>query len=443
MKRNITSLLALAALVQAPLFAQKDATSDQGQLVEQMRRSLVQSDQELESLHAELVRVRQQVAKEDAMYKQRLMQAIEEELKAKLAAESLDIRYLKLTRANDDLKKIAFSDKQVYAEKEFLLKRRTAELQLDLESAQQMGSRKESDLKTAIYVSRYVEGRVLADIASQTFGHLVTYTEAGTAVSKGRVSSRQRFTSVPTGNQILVTDYPDQLSKALDLLIEIDASCNGNELKGLATSSQIVVVYTPKIWTFDQVYALIVSDTNRGRSKLSVSEIPGSQKVRIEGPQAKVTQALQLLQDTDTFPPQVRLRAWLIHTNGSTQHTGVALPKKLVSGLEGALPGQKFFGLASMLIQTSVGHKKQVSAVTLVPNTSADFLIREWTFTTALKSYDSDGGLLALEQCSFNVEFIGNTERLSADLLLRKDEFTVVGSIQGGSMYLVLTYEEV
>ncbi|MFT5198744.1 MAG: hypothetical protein ACI87O_001403 [Planctomycetota bacterium] len=436
MKCMVLTLMALTPLMQTSAYAQAEPVPENAlnfQVLE-LERALESSRYTTEALRRELDAVAERGLKRKQENEDRVLTAMESELKARLTLDAALSRFASAEQQFQE-QQLKWDNQSIELEDQLNF------LRGQLNTAEEKPTRLEGDLKTAIYVAENVDGQTLADLASQTFGHLVAYTEASASFSHVSTSQRQRFTSVPRGNQVLVTDFPDQLDKALSLLVEIDASYANAKQASTSDNATRVVFYKPKALNADQVISLI----SAGSDKLRYIEIRGTGTVRIEGPKSSVDDALALLGQNDNYPPQVRIRAWLIKasvSNSSKPQVGIALPEKLTSGLMGALPGQTFSGLASILVQTSVGSGQQVRTTTM-PAPSEASNISEWVFAAGMKSYDSEAGLLSLEQCSFQVQLIGRTERVSTDVLLRKDEFTVVGSIQGGSMYLVLTFEEI
>ncbi len=320
-------------------------------------------------------------------------------------------------------------------------------LQADLKTSQGLTSLKEDRLTSAIFQAKHIEGQELAELASQVFGPFVSFIPSGHALREDHLNSRNRFTAFSNGKQVIVTEFPEQMEKALGLMASLDIGVSKPEPEPSAAPAVEVMLYTPKALDPDQVLALLQA---QGANDVHVSPVFGTESIRLEGTASALKETLARLKATDQYAPQVRIKGYLVQASATApSDDGVALPAPLLSGLKGALPGQHFAGIASMFLQSSAGHGQKIRTTTSPRTKVGDTEVMEWGLEASMRSYDSEAGLLSLNGCHFNVTIPNsqengvNVEQLSVDLMLRKNEYTVVGSILGGSMYLVLSFEEI
>ncbi|MFT5057797.1 MAG: hypothetical protein ACI89E_000562, partial [Planctomycetota bacterium] len=216
MKCMVLTLMALTPLMQTSAYAQAEPVPEDAlkfQVLE-LERALGSSRYTTEALRRELDAVVERGLKRKQENEDRVLTAMESELKARLTLDAALSRFASAEQQFQE-QQLKWDNQSIELEDQLNF------LRGQLNTAEEKPTRSEGDLKTAIYVAENVDGHILADLASQTFGHLVAYTEASASFSHVSTSQRQRFTSVPRGNQVLVTDFPDQLDKALSLLIEI------------------------------------------------------------------------------------------------------------------------------------------------------------------------------------------------------------------------------
>ncbi|MCP5022730.1 MAG: hypothetical protein GY930_13270 [bacterium] len=336
---------------------------------------------------------------------------------------------------------------QNYAEQIDKLKSANARLQEELESSTNYAQFKEEYLVSSIFVAKHVRGNELAELAAQVFGRSVRFIPTGSHLDERFMTQRFRFTAFPNGEHIIVTDFPGQMDKALAFLSSLDVGLTVDDTASPKRPANEVMLYSPRALDTDQIIALL--DTGP-RDGLSVTPVIGTNSVRLEGTRVNLEEAVTKLEVSDCYAPQVRIKGYLIQASDSDKiKSNVALPKPLVSGLQGALPGQQFAGIASLFLQCSAGEGQSIATRTSPRGKAGDMEIKDWTLSARMDSYDSEAGLLSLDTCTFrvtvpNVHKNGvDVEELSVDLVIRKDEFTVVGSILGGSMYLVLSFEEI
>ncbi len=320
-------------------------------------------------------------------------------------------------------------------------------LQADLKTSQGLTPLKEDRLTSAIFQAKHIEGQELAELASQVFGPFVSFIPSGHPLREDHLNSRNRFTAFSNGKQVIVTEFPEQMEKALELLASLDIGVSKPEPKSSATPAVDVMLYTPKALDPDQVLALLQAE---GANDVKVSPVFGTESIRLEGTPSALKATLAHLKVTDHYAPQVRIKGYLVQASTTAPgDDGVALPAPLLSGLKGALPNQHFTGIASMFLQSSAGQGQKIRTTTSPRTKVGETEVMEWGLDASMRSYDSEAGLLSLNGCHFNVTIPNShgtglsVEQLSVDLMLRKNEYTVVGSILGGSMYLVLSFEEI
>ncbi len=336
---------------------------------------------------------------------------------------------------------------QKYSEEVKALKSQNAHLQKKLESTANYVQFKEENLVSSIFRAKHVHGQELTELASQVFGRSVDFIPSGSPLDERFMTQRFRFTAFSNGEQIIVTDFPEQMEKALAFLGSLDVGLTVDDATSPKTPANEVMLYSPRALDTDQIVALLDMGPRGG---LIVTPVSGTNSVRLEGTRINLEKAMTKLEVSDNYAPQVRIKGYLIQASDSDIiKSNVALPKPLVSGLQGALPGQHFAGIASLFLQCSAGAGQNIATKTSPRGKASNLEIKDWSLHARMDSYDSATGHLSLDDCTFHVA-VPNThqngvdvEELSVDLVLRKDEFTVVGSILGGSMYLGRSFEEI
>ncbi|MDF1837158.1 MAG: hypothetical protein P1V35_04765, partial [Planctomycetota bacterium] len=332
MKRIALAILVLTPLLPTFAFAQAEQPQKEHlkMQINELKQQLNASHYASENLRRELDALVERNHQQQDEIQSRMLAAIEAELKATLEKDSVLKQMAELearfNAVNLDVRgRLAEVEQQRQS-----LENEVAQLHNRLSQSKSESHNLEADLKTAIYISKYMEGRQLAILAGQAFGDRVTYSQLDPISSHATGGFRQRFTSIAGGNHVLVTDFPDQLKKALDLLIEIDASFMQESQTATTEAKPAVVVYHPKALEAYEVIEMLSHSFASRDSSPNMSEMPGTGAVRIEGSEADVKEALAQLKANDQFPAQVRIRAFLVHTESDPNTPEITLPKKLV-----------------------------------------------------------------------------------------------------------------
>ncbi|MEL6429087.1 MAG: hypothetical protein AAFU73_05515 [Planctomycetota bacterium] len=180
---------------------------------------------------------------------------------------------------------------------------------------------------------------------------------------------------------------------------------------------------------------------------VTVSAVEDLGVLVLEGAEADVERLVRALGDLDVPRPQVRLYAEVVAARDSNA-PGQRADPAIADALAPMHPGKAFVSLGSAMVRGAVGGGSTVEiASTLLDPGLPEGTVRQLRLVAQPTGYDPRTTALHLEDCRIELEdrATGAAEPalrqgVTTSLDLRADEPTVVGSLGGAPLYVVLRF---
>ncbi len=239
----------------------------------------------------------------------------------------------------------------------------------------------EQKLSTHIFTPKWAPAAELIDSANNALGATVFFYAATAQSERPQRVPRERFTALHSSNQIIITDFPQGISRSIEFLQRVDQSI--------------------------------------GEARSSNEPAPS---VRRE-------------------PPQILVRGWLVGPKQVHGEALQALPSGLETGLKSLVPQYDFGSLAHSITRSPAAGR--LSFDTAPPDLSMDGpSIERWQVEMRLDTYDPTTKQLKLERFETNLQYKGGAnEQMTTSLAITESEYAVVGSVRGGQSYVVLSFQ--
>lgn len=262
-----------------------------------------------------------------------------------------------------------------------MVKRAQEELRTRLQDFSNVQDQFEKKLTTHIFTPKWAHVADLVGPASNALGPTVFFYSATLQSDRPQRVPRDRFTALPSSNQIIITDFPEGIARSIEFLHRVDESI--------------------------------------GETRASQETVPA---VRRE-------------------PPQILVRGWLVGPKQVHGDELQALPSGLESGLKTLVPQYEFGSLAHSITRSPAAGR--LSFDTAPPDLSMDGpAIQRWQVEMQLDSYDPVTKQLKLERFETNLQYKGGAnEHMNTSLAITEGEYAVVGSVRGGQSYVVLSFQ--
>ncbi|HPF12861.1 MAG: hypothetical protein H6830_12450 [Planctomycetes bacterium] len=352
--------------------------------------------------------------------------------------QSLEQSKLELRQTNSVLQDRIATIQQEFSQ----LQSQNNELKKQVERFGAAGSRMESRLTSVLYTAQFADANELVQVASEGFGQDVWYYIDNIPSPFQQANfdkrARRRFTAVDRTNSIIITDFPADIDRALEFLRKLDTQAEVNASRASGPGGY-------------QVYESLSLDPQQiaevlQYTSVTVDPIPQSSAVLLTGSPQELTSATQLLEVADRPVPQVQLSAWLVSSQGvwdklndpDSKREMKALPTELYQGLKSLLPDASYGELASMTVRSSARSMDRIQAQ-VQPGIDG---ILSWELETRIDGFQPKTLSLGLNECTVRVNYAsGFTDVLTLNLVLTEGEYAAIGSIQGGQVYVVLSFQ--
>ncbi len=255
----------------------------------------------------------------------------------------------------------------------------SARQQLELHAS--VKDQMESLLTTYIFTPEWGSVEELVQSANQVLGPAVTfYAGVGSGMQPKR-QSRDRFTPLYSSNQIIITEFPAGMPRALDFLKSVDQSIGEVQ----------------------------------SQSQPAPAALPES--------------------------PQVLLRCWLVAPNRLHGDGLESIPTALQTGLKTLVPTEDFGCLAKSVTRCPATGRIEMETSPSALSQKGPHVDR-WTVEVSLEAFHPTTKQLKLREFRTALRYSsGREDSLATSLTLTEGEYAVVGSVRGGQSYVVLSFQ--
>ena len=324
-------------------------------------------------------------------------------------------------------------------------------------------ARMESKLGFTIYDPKSVSAGDLLRYAEQLTDKNVDFFFEDPATGKFELERRRRF--IIMDDVIGVQDFDAGRDAALQVLADLDARLGAvrQERRSVPAEKEMDQVRTLRMRALGlDTAAILIGNV---APNVSVSTVEETGTIVLQGKASDVARAETLLRQVDEPLPQVTLYADLIEVV-PTEKQGDVDPADRMDGNDPVVksllqlhPNGLVRRAGSLLIRGSAGGDSRFEVSTTLSGMSQDDEKAParvvWSGTA--RGFDPETRMLSLDDCSMLLElptfsttangrttqtqFAGyRSEGMVANLALRADETTVVGSLGGRQIYISLRY---
>lgn len=331
-------------------------------------------------------------------------------------------------------------------------------------------ARSEDRVGLTIWKPEHVEARRLLSYATDLTSRMVEFYVQDPLSGSYLRERRDRFLLMDAA--IGIQDFDEGRKRAVELLAMLDERLAEVESEPQeAAEPTLTRTVRPRTMGVDAAVALLTEMT----FDIQMHVVRPTATLVLTGPTSQVARAESLLAEVDQPVPQMKLFCTLIEAadepdaspnrivttdDFSTTSAPASLDKDLARGLAELMPGRHFNEVGRLMLRGAAGGGSQFEVSSSISGLAGANPERPARFRLSAVSqgWDAERGVLNLGSCNFLLErpafqsmtngqttqtqFSGyQSEGLTTSLALRSGETTVVGSLGGDPVFIVLRFE--
>ncbi|MEM6676229.1 MAG: hypothetical protein AAF726_25500 [Planctomycetota bacterium] len=323
-----------------------------------------------------------------------------------------------------------------------------------------VAARMEDKLGFTIFEPQHIASHSLLRYVHEMTETKVHFFQENPTSGELGAQSRDRF--IPMEGLIGIQDFTEGREGAMQLLLDLDtrlhAALDEPSEAPVRSNVQIRAVRLRSLQL--ETAKQLVLDVS---PSVSVSAVQETGTIVLRGTIADVGYAETYLKKADEPLPQVALRCLVIKPvdPSDTEAKGAPVAGEIADSLRSLAPNKEFRSVGDLYLRGSAGGRSMFQVEASLPSLSEQSSAPAWATLQAVpRGLDLKTGVLTLDACELQLRIPRfqtmsmngstqsaldgyNIEKLSANLALRADETTVVGSLMGSSLYFALSFERV